>query len=126
MGVTPPRGAGDAQGGDPAVVVDEVEASNYELLIDLCKRPRHGALLSETSTVVRRRGMRNEQRPRRYIASSWLVLLTPLLRYSVTRDAFVLRGVGAYYGPVLRPERRRRRRRRQEAFNGVDRRAQTA
>jgi len=43
-----------------------------------------------------------------------------MLRYSATRDAFVLRGVGNSRGPVLLPDRRRRR---QEAFTGVDRRA---
>jgi hypothetical protein len=36
----------------------------------------------------------------------WLVLLGPLLRYSYGREAFVLRGVGRYIGPVLREERR--------------------
>jgi hypothetical protein len=47
-----------------------------------------------------------------------------LLRYSATRDAFVLRGVGNSRGPVLRPDRRGRR---QGAFAGADRRgAQTA
>jgi len=48
------------------------------------------------------------------------------LRYSATRDAFVLRVVGNATGPVLRPDRRRRRRRK-AVFEGVDRRrAQTA
>ncbi len=64
--------------------------------------------------------MRREQRPRRYIASPWLVVLTPLLRYSATRDAYVLRGIGGSLGPVLRAERRRRRR--SGPFDGVDRR----
>jgi hypothetical protein len=43
-----------------------------------------------------------------------------VLRYSATRDAFVLRGVGGHRGPVLRPDRRGRR---QSAFEGIDRRA---
>jgi hypothetical protein len=42
-----------------------------------------------------------------------------MLRYSATRDAFVLRAVGSSVGPVLRPDRRRRRR---QQFDGVDRR----
>jgi hypothetical protein len=45
-------------------------------------------------------------------------VLRPLLRYSVTREAYVLRGVGNSLGPVLRADRRRRRRR----FDGVERR----
>jgi hypothetical protein len=47
------------------------------------------------------------------------VLLRPLLRYSLTREAYVLRLVGASLGPVLRPNRRSRRRVR---FEGVERR----
>jgi hypothetical protein len=43
-----------------------------------------------------------------------------VLRFSATRDAFVLRAVGNSAGPVLRPDRRRRRRR--MSFEGVDRR----
>jgi hypothetical protein len=43
----------------------------------------------------------------------------PVLRYSITRDAFVLRGIGGSVGPVLRPDRRARRRH----FEGIDRRA---
>jgi hypothetical protein len=42
-----------------------------------------------------------------------------VLRFSVTRDAFVLRAVGNHVGPVLRPDRRRRR---QRPFDGYDRR----
>jgi hypothetical protein len=69
--------------------------------------------------------MRKEVRSRHYIARHWLLLLRPLLRFSLTRDAFVLRGIGNFVGPVLRPNRRRRRRRRE--YNGVERRsAQTA
>jgi len=47
-----------------------------------------------------------------------LTLLRPFFRYSYGRDAFVLRGVGSAYGPVLRVERRRR----QRPFDGGDRR----
>jgi hypothetical protein len=46
-----------------------------------------------------------------------------MLRYSATRDAFVLRGIGGRRGPVLRPNRRGRPR---GAFEGIDRRASIA
>jgi hypothetical protein len=52
--------------------------------------------------------MRTQQRPRRYVAGHWLSLLKPVLRYSATRDAFVLRAIGNSSGPVLRVDRRRR------------------
>lgn len=64
--------------------------------------------------------MRSAARPRRYVARHWLVILRPLLRYSASRDAFVLRLVGRSTGPVLRQDRRRRHRPRQ--FEGVERR----
>jgi hypothetical protein len=48
-----------------------------------------------------------------------LVLMTPLMRYSASRDAYVLRLVGGKVGPVLRPDRRPRR---PQPFDGVDRR----
>ncbi len=63
--------------------------------------------------------MRSVGRPRRYVARTWLVVFRPFLRYSVTRDAFVLRFVGRSFGPVLRPDRRRRKR---GSFDGVERR----
>ncbi len=50
--------------------------------------------------------MRTVPRPRRYVAWHWLRLLTPVLRYSSSRRAYLLRGVGDRFGPVLRPERR--------------------
>ncbi len=62
--------------------------------------------------------MRTVPRPRRYVARYWLALMSPALRYSSSRDAYVLRGVGNRTGPVLRAERRRERR----ALEGVDRR----
>jgi hypothetical protein len=68
--------------------------------------------------------MRSAARPRRYIPRTWLLILTPGLRYSETRDAFVLRGIGSSRGPVLRPDRRRRRHR--APFEGVDRRGARA
>ncbi len=51
--------------------------------------------------------MRTQQRQRRYVARHWLVALKPVLRYSSTRDAFVLRAVGNSLGPVLREDRRK-------------------
>jgi hypothetical protein len=63
--------------------------------------------------------MRTQQRPRRYVARHWLVLLKPLLRHSATRDAFVLRGVGNSVGPVLRVDRRRRH---VSSYEGAERR----
>ena len=50
--------------------------------------------------------MRTQQRPRRYVAPHWLSMLKPVLRYSTTRDAYVLRAVGRSNGPVLRVDRR--------------------
>jgi hypothetical protein len=47
-------------------------------------------------------------RRRRYVSQHWFTLLSPLLRYSYSCDAYILRGVGRRLGPVLRPERRRR------------------
>jgi hypothetical protein len=58
-------------------------------------------------------------RTRRYVPRRWLALLKPLLRYSYSRRAFVLRGVGRSIGPVLRAERRRARDR---PIDGVERR----
>lgn len=63
---------------------------------------------------------RSVARSRRYISRYRLLMLRPLLRYSVTREAFVLRLVGNSVGPVLRPDRRRRARR--QRFDGIERR----
>jgi hypothetical protein len=63
--------------------------------------------------------MRTQQRPRRYLASPVLMALKPVLRYSATRDAFVLRGIGGKAGPVLRADRRGARR---TEYAGVERR----
>lgn len=54
--------------------------------------------------------MRTQPRPRRYIARHWFMLLKPVVRYSATRDAWVLRWLGRSKGPVLRVDRRARRR----------------
>jgi hypothetical protein len=55
--------------------------------------------------------LRTVPRPRRYLARHWLHLLRPLFRYSQSRNAYVLRGVGRTIGPVLRIDRRQRSRR---------------
>ena len=50
--------------------------------------------------------MHTVQRPRRYVSPVTLTAMRPVLRYSSSRDAFVLRMVGSHRGPVLRRERR--------------------
>ena len=50
--------------------------------------------------------MHTVHRPRRYVSPVTLMAMRPVLRYSYTRDAFVLRVVGSHRGPVLRRERR--------------------
>ncbi len=67
--------------------------------------------------------MRSQQRPRRYVPGPWLFLLKPVLRYSATRDAFVLRAIGNSSGPVLRVNRRTAR---QTAYSGAERRISAA
>ena len=63
--------------------------------------------------------MRSVARPRHYLARHWILLARPALRYSITRDAYVLRGVGNSVGPVLRRDRRRAK---QPRWDGLDRR----
>ena len=53
--------------------------------------------------------MRSLPRPRRYLRQPWLTFVRPCLRWSDSRDAYVLRVVGRRYGPVLRLDERRRR-----------------
>lgn len=67
--------------------------------------------------------MRVVRRPRRYVAPHWLKFLGPMLRYSGSRDAYVLRAVGNRVGPVLRQDRRQTQRRR---LQGPERRARAA
>lgn len=52
--------------------------------------------------------MRTVRRSRHYLAKHWLTLLTPAFGYNDYRDAYVLRGIGKRFGPVLRLERRAR------------------
>jgi hypothetical protein len=61
-------------------------------------------------------------RKRRYVARRWLTLLSPALRYSYSRDAYVLKGVGRSVGPVLRQERRDGRSRPRYPAEGAERR----
>ena len=49
--------------------------------------------------------MRTSHRPRKEVSPRTLLLLRPLLRYSASRDAYVLRAVGNSRGPVLRNRR---------------------
>lgn len=58
------------------------------------------------------------QRPRHYVSGMALMLVSPLFRYSMSRDAYVLRLIGNSSGPVLRRERRRT----QREFAGPERR----
>ena len=50
--------------------------------------------------------MRTDPRPRRYVPLPALILTRPVLRYSHSREAYVLRLVGNRTGPVLRRDRR--------------------
>jgi hypothetical protein len=58
------------------------------------------------------------QRHRHYVSQLTLTLLWPLIRYSRARDAYVLRVIGHWHGPVLKLERRRT----QRGYAGPDRR----
>jgi hypothetical protein len=53
--------------------------------------------------------MRRVRRPRRYVRSGLLTLLSPAFTYNYKRNAYLLRGIGQHVGPVLRVERRVRR-----------------
>ncbi|HEY5194046.1 MAG TPA: hypothetical protein VIJ39_09285 [Solirubrobacteraceae bacterium] len=63
--------------------------------------------------------MRIQPRPRHYLPGRWLVALKPVLRFSATRDAYVLRWIGGRTGPVFRLDRRDHGRR---SYRGVERR----
>jgi hypothetical protein len=56
-----------------------------------------GALLTEAAVRHPRR--------RRYVSQAMLVTLQPVFRYSASRDAYVLKGIGGHHGPVLRSRR---------------------
>lgn len=55
------------------------------------------------TAVIRKpsRPMRTTPRRRHHVHPVVLALLRPALRYSYTREAYVLRGVGNHRGPVL-------------------------
>jgi hypothetical protein len=72
---------------------------------------------TRSSYFEQSRHMRS-QRQRRYLPRPVFGLLRPLLRYSITRDAYVLRIIGRRLGPVTRIDRRRRT----PPFDGLDRR----
>jgi hypothetical protein len=61
--------------------------------------------------------MRTVRRPRRYVNSQVLTLLTPVFSYNDRRDAYLIRGVGARVGPVLRADRRVRH---EPPLGGID------
>ena len=63
--------------------------------------------------------MRAVKRPRRYLAPTLLVALSPVFEYNHPRDAYVLRMVGRHVGPVLCQNRRVKR---GQPSDGVDRR----
>ena len=64
--------------------------------------------------------MRLTQRPRHYVSPVTLTICRPFLSHDGWRDAYLLRGVGKRYGPVLKADRRRRDGR----YTGPERRAQ--
>jgi hypothetical protein len=62
--------------------------------------------------------VRTVRRPRRYVGRHWLLLLRPVFAYNFSRDAYILRGVGGRFGPVLRCERRTHRERERRPWPG--------
>ena len=46
---------------------------------------------------------RTTPRPRRQVDPTVIRRLTPVVRYSAGRQAYVLRGIGGRFGPVLVP-----------------------
>ena len=48
---------------------------------------------------------RETPRPRHLVGKRTIMLVRPFFRYSRVRDAYVLRGIGRYRGPVLRLKR---------------------
>ena len=48
---------------------------------------------------------RETPRPRHLVGKRTIRLVRPFFRYSRVRDAYVLRGIGRYRGPVLRLKR---------------------
>jgi hypothetical protein len=68
--------------------------------------------------VCGERRVRVNPRARRYVSPAALNLGRPVLAHDLWRDAYLLRGVGLRFGPVLRPDRRHT----QAAYDGPERR----
>jgi len=73
---------------------------------DGCDRNRASA----SAPAVVYGGVARHPRNQRYISRLTLVLLRPALRFSHSRDAYVLRFVGTHAGPVFSRNRLRTRR----------------
>ena len=72
------------------------------------------------SSSSRNRVFRATPRPRRYVSPRALKLLSPLFAYNHNRDAYILRGVGKRFGPVLRSSEVRTRTGRFDREQAVD------
>jgi hypothetical protein len=66
-------------------------------------RPGHGTHLSTVAYMTRKR---TSPRRRREVNPIVLRFMAPALRYSPSRDAYVLRVVGDRWGPVVRRRER--------------------
>lgn len=53
--------------------------------------------------------MRTVPRNRHYVSKHLITVMWPIVRYSIARDAYVLRVIGRQTGPVLKIDRRRAR-----------------
>ena len=53
-------------------------------------------------------GVLASPRPQGYVSPRTFAILRPFLRYSLSGDAYVLRGLGHFAGPALRRDRRSR------------------
>ena len=62
--------------------------------------------------------MRSKPRRRREVSPALITALAPVLRYSVVREAYVLRAIGSKRGPVLKPKPGGRFSRGEEASRG--------
>ncbi|MDP8908794.1 MAG: hypothetical protein M3N47_06680 [Chloroflexota bacterium] len=69
--------------------------------------------------LPRRSATARNERSRRYLPPLLLRALLPVLRYSTSRNAYVLRVAGRRFGPVLRPRLSRPQSDLQKARDGV-------
>jgi|GEM_PF-2075409 len=96
-------------------LADMPEVRDWTWAEHACSRRRRpscadtAAIVNKTVPSVSRGGdgayplpMRSQQRPRRRISSAKLAALRVAFRYSSSRDAYVLRGIGNRVGPVLK------------------------